>query len=159
MQDYENINIGSLMEPATIPFTFDAPAWSVLWICLFVTAISLILRLIKQYKKRQYRREAVRQIENIFQGGFTEDQMIFRLALILKQVSVLSYGREQVGMLDGHQWFDFLSKRNHQQPVFEPTSQSVFIEQLYKGKHTNIDQQTLLDFKKSAIKWIKNHHV
>lgn len=159
MEDSQNINIGSLAEPDHIGFSFDAPGWSVL-LGLFV--LILIWTGIKQYmkyRKNKYRRIAIASVEDVFNAGLPADKLVFKIAEILKRVSITSFGRAEVAHMNGIRWLEFLTRKNDDKPVFSAPLQKVFSDTLYMGEKASLDDEVYIELKEASLNWIKKHRV
>ncbi|MEM6468244.1 MAG: DUF4381 domain-containing protein [Planctomycetota bacterium] len=81
---------------------------------MFLVAIVLLwfsvlaFRLIQRYRRRAYRRQAVRELAEIKPGDF------LALSELLKRVALVSFPRERVASLAGSDWMQFLSSTNDQ---------------------------------------------
>ena len=159
MQDNQTKPIGNIIEPEPVLFTFDAPGWTILLVMLLLALILIGVWKYIQYRKNAYRREAIQTLEKTFNINTPAHQLLFQLSTILKQVSIASYGREEVAALYGEQWLSFLEEKNRNSPLFPPGIRSLFVAGLYQGNQVNIDNQKLQEIRKHSVSWIKNHHV
>ena len=56
---------GPLIEPDPIRFSFDTPGWYLLGGIIFILSCLLLIRVIKNYRKNAYRRDAIEKLGQI----------------------------------------------------------------------------------------------
>jgi hypothetical protein len=159
MEDNQNIDIGLLAEPDPIGFSFDAPGWSMLLGLLVLVLIWIAVKQYMQYRKNKYRRIAIANVEDAFSADLPADSLVFKIAEILKRVSITSYGRAEVAHLNGVHWLEFLNKKNQDTPVFSSSLQEVFSDTLYMGNKARLDKEVTIELKNASLNWIKKHRV
>jgi len=58
----ENPDLGEIIEPEAIRFSFNTPGWYILAIFSCMVVVYLLIKWIINYRKNAYRREAIKQI-------------------------------------------------------------------------------------------------
>ena len=134
-------------------FTFETIGWKVLAIVLFIGAIAVLFRQLKLYHKNKYRREAIKKLKLAEVENASSQDRINHLNIILKQVAIISFGREQVAALYGDAWFSFLDSKQ-KGSVFGKYS-NTFKNALYKD--IEVDNDTLEAISGITAKWINQH--
>ena len=145
--------LGNILEPAPLTFTFEAIGWKILTILLFIVAIAVLFRKLKLYNKNKYRREAIKKLILVEVENTSNQSKINHLNIILKQVAMTTFGREQVAALYGDAWFSFLDSKQ-KGSAFEKYA-NTFKNALYDD--IEVDNDTLEAISGITKKWI-NHH-
>lgn len=147
--------LGPLMEPEPIQFSFNTPGWHTVGILLILASIFVSYRTIKLYKKNTYRREAIKKIKKMKSSGspFELAEQLSSLLIILKLVALKSYGRQKVANLYGRTWLDFLESKS------KNTSFKKFENLISRTVYQNIapDANELMELKQLSKKWIQHH--
>ena len=159
MTETETSAIGTLMEPDPIRFSFGAPGWFILLgvglIALLIYALIVFLR----YRKRRYRREAVRLLENLEISKLAAPSFVTRIAEIIKRVSMISYGRSETATLNGQEWIGYLDRRNNGVPVLSENARKLLIGYLYNNHSAEVSENDLEELRTQTIQWINKHRV
>ncbi|MFL0354295.1 DUF4381 domain-containing protein [Xanthomarina sp. GH4-25] len=149
------LELGNIMEPAPIPFSFDTTGWKVLFVVLVVLCVYLLYRLYLNFKHNQYRRDAVAEIVALNQDAkLPELEFITKSVFILKRTALQSYPRESVASLQGNDWIAFLDKTKRDvnfSKYKQDIANAVYCETF---NNTNFNKE---EFFKMSLKWIKNH--
>lgn len=159
MQDSLTTDIGTLIEPDPIAFSFGAPGWYVLLAVLLIVLAILGVRRLMKYRKNKYRRMAMAMIESLFAERIDTDQLIFKTAELLKRVSMISFGRSQVAALNGSSWLSYMVKHDQSNYEFSPLMNKIYSSYLYQGKGKEMSEEERSAFKNESITWIKKHRV
>lgn len=139
--------LGPLIEPEAVKFTFDTPGWYVLAGLILLFAIILSLKWFKNYKKNAYRRKAIKEIESNKQSEINE------VLVLLKIVATTTFGRKEVAQLHGNEWLQFLESKAKNTPF--TNYKDDILNSLYKGIDLeNEKREIILELSK---KWIKTH--
>ena len=104
-EDFGNPWMSNLEEielPESVPFTPETIGWYLLAGLLVVALLWLALRFWKRWRADAYRREALRELDEI------ETSAPERLPELLKRVALAAYPRTQVAELSGDAWLGFL---------------------------------------------------
>lgn len=145
--------VGDILEPDPLPFTFETIGWKILGVVSLIVAIVLFYKWLKLYQKNEYRREAIQKLKLIEIQNAESQYKINQLNVILKQVAIVTFGREQVAQLYGNDWFLFLDSKNKKS---EFTKYSVnFSDAIYSDKE--VDETTLKSIFKITKTWINEH--
>ena len=155
----QTTHIGTLIEPDPIGFRFGAPGWTILLGILLILILIFAVKKYQEYKRNKYRRFAVSAIESLSTLGLSVDQLVFRIAEILKRVSITSYGRSEVARLNGKEWFDYIDHKNGNNTYFQGRSKEILSGLLYQGKKVDISMEEVQGYQNDSLNWIKKHRV
>ena len=145
--------VGDILEPDPLPFTFETIGWKIVGTVLLIVAIVLFYKWLKLYQKNKYRRGAVQKLKLIETQDTESQYKINQLNIILKQVAIITFGREQVAQLYGNDWFAFLDSKI-KKSEFAKYSMN-FSDAIYKNKE--VDETTLKSIYKITKTWINEH--
>ena len=134
-----------------------APGWWILSVLLIALVFFLFWFFRKKWKKNEYRREALVELETIHsRHRQTDDDLVFlqEIQNLLKRVALTAFPREQVAQLTDIEWIHFLGKSSGSDRFDGPAAE-VFIDDIYREKLGRS-----LDHRKLGVLarfWIKNH--
>lgn len=159
IQDSETNNagkdLGPILEPAPIKFSFDTPGWYFLGFLILLILLFTTVRWIKQYRANVYRREAIKSLDQLSlnSSDHGSGSQLIDLLIILKRVALQTYGRKEVAALYGKPWLLFLESKARN------TSFSKFQLIIAKATYEDIpiDIKDLNELKNLSKKWIRNH--
>lgn len=157
-QQGRNNAIGTLIEPEQVPFTFEAPGWTVLLVILLLALAIWGLFQYRNYLRNRYRREAIRLLDGLSPEAQLSNSHLFQIMEILKRVALTSYGRGSAGLY-GEQWFQFLTEKNKGESLFSPGSQELVVRSLYRIGDEDLTKQKMEQFLQESKDWIKKHRV
>ncbi|MFD1293743.1 DUF4381 domain-containing protein [Lutibacter holmesii] len=143
--------VGTILEPDPLPFTFETIGWKVLAVLLLIVLVFTLYKQFKLYKKNTYRRVAIKKIEAI--ESSTAQNEINNLNIVLKQVAITTFGRENVANLFGNEWLVFLDSKSKKGEFLK--YEVDFFDAIYKNKKVN--KSTLKEICKTSKNWIKTH--
>ncbi|SFN55379.1 protein of unknown function [Bizionia echini] len=150
------LELGSIMEPEPIAFTFDTLGWKVLFVILILLCLFGVWKLYLRYKHNQYRREAIAELQTLHGNTqLSEVAFITKSVFILKRTALQSYPRDQVASLKGESWLQFLNSQVSGMDFLkykEAIANAVYKEALGNEESFNKD-----DFFNMSLKWIKRH--
>ena len=153
----EDQQIGLLIEPNPIAFSFGAPGWYIL-LAIFVLILAIIaLVLYLRHKKRRYRRQASFQLQKIKESELSSTQFLSQIMSTIKQVAITSYGRESLVHLSGIKFLDLLKKRNKDKAIFPEDIEGLFSKGMYQNTELSATNRERII--KESINWINQHHV
>ncbi len=145
--------LGNILEPAPLTFTFETIGWKILAILLFIGAMAVLFRKLKLYHKNKYRREAIKKLKLAEVENISSQGKMIHLSIILKQVAIISFGREQVAGLYGDAWFSFLDSKQKNSDFGKYAN--TFKNALYND--VEVDNDTLEAISGISKKWINQH--
>lgn len=152
-QSADSLDLGPLMEPDPIKFSFDAPGWYIVAGILLTGMVLLFLKWIRNYFKNAYRRDAIKNLIALKDQDLNGKIYLSDLLTLLKIVAIKTYGRNKVAHLHGDEWISFLE--THGKNTAFTQYQDVIANAIYSD--TSIDQNVLSNISKLSIKWIKTH--
>jgi hypothetical protein len=150
--------VGKLIEPAPVPFTFDAPGWYVVGAIAALLILFFVFLLIRHYRLNLYRRHALAQlsaIEKDFSAAGTFDIMVYQADLLVKRIAMARYGRQNVSGLRGNEWISFINNK-WREKSFDCTDGQLLTQKIYQSTHpVSVDEASL--FLQKTRRWIKRH--
>lgn len=152
IQALENLDAIVLPEPVGWwPLAF---AW---WI-LLLSAVSLLIGIswyfLDQKRRNAYRKQALKQLQQIEQSALSDSEKIQSINRLLKTVAITAYGRRRVAALHHQAWVEFLQQTANyiQQPKH---LQTIFNLGYSENSATTEHYRICLEY---TQKWIKGHH-
>ncbi len=157
MNEIEKYNsaIGNLIEPESISYSFNTPGWYLVFGLILLATIIVAFIQFREYKKNEYRRQAISEIENIKQIE-NRTESILQLNNLLKIIAIQIYGRTKVAALYGKQWFGFLASSINKTENIPTNSFDDFAKALY-NKDFNLTETQFNSLVAFAILWVNNH--
>ncbi len=151
----ESQELGPILEPDPIEFSFDTPGWYILAIVLLLVFLFGIFKWIKYYHNNAYRRLAIKKLDQLISNTDEIDlaQQVTEVLTVLKLVAFQTYGRKEVATLHGKPWFSFLDSKvkSNSFSEFEPLiSKSIY-------QCIPMDANELTAFKNLSKIWIRKH--
>ena len=113
MQDSIQISgLEPMIAPEGVAFWPPAPGWYGLFAIVILALVYIAYRIVRQWRRDRYRREALRQLSRIREEGALELRPADIAALnhLLKLTAMHCYTRERVASLSGEPWLNFLSE-------------------------------------------------
>jgi hypothetical protein len=108
--------VGKLIEPAPVAFSFSAPGWYVVG-GLFLLSVFLVMYLIvRRYISNQYRRKALIFLADIEHEHCSAGEMVYETNMLIKRIAMSRYGRQRVSALRADEWIllsTALTENNH----------------------------------------------
>ena len=151
--------IGALIEPDPIAFSFGAPGWYVLLgMVLLLLLIVAIIRY-RTYRKNAYRRSAISLLTQLFEGAEEPSKKLFGIAELIKRVSITSYGRNTIVDLSWNDWITFMENKSKGKAAFSSSSIELLSNGLYQGDRLVCAEEDLRRLMNESITWIKQHRV
>ena len=149
------LELGPLMEPAPVEFTFETPGWYVVFTVLVLLTGFAFWKWLQFYRKNAYRRAALKNLETIkIQYAKTNDsQCVNDVAVLLKLVAIHAYGREKVAPLYEESWLTFLESKSKNANFKK--YQDTFNEVIYLNKEA--PAQAVNELILETKKWISAH--
>jgi len=150
------LELGAILEPDSIPFSFDTLGWKIVLVVLILLCIYVMYRLFVKYKNNQYKRDAIAEIEELIKNSEQpENIFIAKVLFVLKRTALQSYSRMEVASLQGNDWLSFLDKRasgvNFMQ-YKDDIANAIYRDTFDPETDFNKDE-----FSRMTLKWIKNH--
>ncbi len=147
--------LGQFIEPASVPFTPDAPGWYVTAaLILLILIVTGILMIYRHYKNR-YRREALKQIEQQqLTAGQNYAELLYFINALVKKMTILQHGRKKTAALQNREWLDFLNSQC-KKDIFGKEDENL-LKRLYLTEDQPEEKETLA-FTGKVKEWIKRH--
>lgn len=142
-----------LREPELISWWPLAPGWWLLCGLLLLLLLSLTWWLLRRYRANAYRRQALRQLDQLQESFRLDGDSMNTLAAVnalLKAVALRAYPRRDIAASSGGDWQAFLDSTGGD--GFPPG----FASAAYHRECPELDMETVLA---SARLWIRRHEV
>ena len=159
MQAMPPTPIGELIEPEPITFGLGAPGWYMLLGIVVLASLVYLFIAYRTYRRNKYRRVALQMLQTIKHAGFPSHHYLFRIAEVLKRVSITTYGRGELAPLNGTDWLGFLKNSNRGKSNFSEPVMDLLTRRLYQGEKLSLSDQEMEALYQESIHWIKKHRV
>ena len=143
-----------------LPVAIDAWPPAVGWWIISLLGIGILGYLgflsLRHWRKNQYRREAIADLQKLLHSYHEDTASINYLALynnLLKRVAMSHFRRDQVASLSGEAWVAFLDNSGNTQEFSMGSGQS-----LIQGNYAPASDFDAKELHKIGYAWIKNHH-
>jgi hypothetical protein len=151
-----SLDLGTIIEPEPVAFTFNTIGWQVLFLILFIGIVSIIYKIYQNYQHNKYRRNAIQSIEKIA-TTFENNQVngIIETLFILKKTALQTFSREEVASLNGEKWLDFLDQKAKHTNF--KAYKNLVAHVVYKNEmnfDNDFNKNTFISMSKT---WIKEH--
>jgi len=144
-----------LREPPPISWWPPAPGWWLLAALLCIALLVLIWLLLRRYRARAYRRQALRQLEQLrsqYQVDGDGPSYLAGANALLKSVALVSFPRRDIAASSGADWRAFLDAGLRSGQHFPED----FVSGAYRRQGAAIDVDQL---HRLAACWITRHEV
>jgi len=146
------VDIGELIEPAPVSFSFDTPGWHVVGGLILLLLLIVMYLLWRRHVRNRYRRTALQHIQQLQLKITDQRLLVYEVNIILKRIALRFRNREQVAHLRGNDWLKFLNESGKRE-LFTSDSLKV-LESVYQE---TADKSASEIFIESARKWISVH--
>ncbi|HEX6226247.1 MAG TPA: DUF4381 domain-containing protein [Chryseolinea sp.] len=152
-----NDDIGTLIEPDPVKFTWGAPGWYVLGIAVLILICAFLIMFYRHYQKNKYRRAALSWLESREGTLLTQapEQIIYDAAMLMKRIAISRYGRNHTAALRDDEWINFLNKVCKSQ-LFTAGDAEWLTRTLYQSGE-NLKESETKSFIIKTKRWIKDH--
>jgi len=161
MQDTNHISgIGPLMVPEEVASWPLAPGWYLVIALVLLPLVFLVLRFLRSWRRNEYRREALRQLEGIgkLDTGQVCSSQVAELNRLLKISAMHRYTRERVASLSGEPWLEFLGA-SCSGCDFTHAPGSLLKDSGFRGGgQLDITAEQWTGLLIEAKRWIRKHH-
>jgi len=143
-------NLHDIIVPEPVGLFPLAPGWIVLILFLLTLLFHFGWQRYLAYRKKQYRREALDELQTLKEPGREHTLALLSLA---KRTGISAYGRKSVATLSDDAWWDFMQSESKVE--VSDTLREVLTKFLYNDQDLdNKAYQTLFAVVES---WIKTH--
>jgi Domain of unknown function (DUF4381) len=152
-----NDDIGTLIEPDPVKFTWGAPGWYVLAIVLLLLICAVFIVIYRQYQKNKYRRTALSWLESKEEKMLNQspEQVIYDATMLMKRIAISRYGRSPVAGLREDEWITFLNKACKIQPF--TAADAEWLTNILYAPSGHLNESETKSFIDKTKKWIKYH--
>lgn len=148
--------IGTLIEPEPVQFTWEAPGWYVLGVMLFVVTVVITILIVRHYRRNRYRREAIAWLVNRQKDLMDQPphMIVYDATMLMKRIVISRYGRRYAAARGG-EWITFLNTCCRRD-LFSPQDDAWITQCLYVG-HTSVGDTDIQAYLNKTRTWIKSH--
>ena len=146
-------NLHDIMLPEAVGFFPLAPGWYIVLLLFLTLLLHVALNRYRRYQKDQYRREALGELAELQHSNRENAMALLSLA---KRAGISAYGRENIALLDGNKWWDFIE--NHSQAKIDLALRKEIQTLLYK-EGTTLDGSSFAALLTFITQWIATHKV
>jgi hypothetical protein len=151
MQD----EVGTLIEPASVPFTWSAPGWYVVGALLVLVVAVGLLIIYHQYRKNKYRRTALARLSWLERDlNSHPERLVYEATMLLKRMVMARYGRNQAAIRETD-WITFLNQACKTTLFAESDAQ--WITHALYAQDPAIAPDDVAQFMVKTRIWIKRH--
>lgn len=144
--------------PAPVSFWPPAIGWWILALIALSSFIALCYFIFRHHQKNRYRRLAAQELKRLYQDFQTsKNTPVFtnKINLLLKQISVICYGKKTVARLTNSDWLTFLDTHGNTQAFTQGVGQ-VLTSAPY-AKPTQLATINAEELYQCCIEWIRKH--
>ncbi len=150
--------IDEIVLPDAVSWWPSAPGWQALGVIAFLWLCYLAVRWVKRWWRDRYRREALRQLDQIQKkAGSSLNAIIATLPHYIKVAALQAYPRHDVASLTGDEWLAFLDA-HYSGPAFSNGVGEKLLSIAYlpqeQWQMTDEESRTLI---RMSRQWIKSH--
>lgn len=151
-----NDDVGTLIEPAPVTFTWGSPGWYVLGVIILLVIVIVLLIVNHHYQKNKYRKAALSFLKKKEGLLATQPvQAVYDTAMLMKRVAITRYGRTKVASLRDKEWISFLNRSCRSSMFTE--SDGVWLGRVLYIPGEPVQEKDASGFIVKAKKWIKDH--
>lgn len=150
------LELGDVIEPSPVPFTFETLGWKIVFFLIAVLLVVLGYKIYQNYKKKQYLRDAIAEIKTLKQQtDLSPVELINSILFVLKDTAMQSFGRKEVAGLYGSDWIHFLDSKVTTSQF--KADESVILDAVYKHELQQTSTFNKDQFTNKSIHWIQHH--
>jgi hypothetical protein len=152
-----NDDIGTLIEPDPVKFTWGAPGWYVLGTVLLLLICTVLIVIYRHYQKNKYRRTALSWLESKEERMLnqTPEQVIYDATMLMKRIAMSRYGRSHVAALRDDEWMTFLNNVCKSHPFTDADAK--WLTNILYASSGRLNESETKSFIDKTKKWIKYH--
>ncbi len=150
-------DFGQLIEPAPVPFTFDAPGWYVLVVIILLLLLAIVWIIIRKYRRNKYRRTALAYLQQIEKNNIEDNdyaKLVYETNMLLKRIAMAKYGRTTTAAIRGNEWIDYINSK-WRKNMFNNEDVGLLNNTIYESEVPS--PEVTLSFVNKSKKWIKSH--
>jgi len=146
-------NLHDIILPEAVGLFPLAEGWYILLLLFLTLLFHFALKQYGIYQKEQYRREAFKELIELQQKNRENFMALLSLA---KRVGLSAYGRANIAILDGDDWWDFMEE--HSQAKVGSALRQEIQTLLYQDTVT-LNESTFDAVLNFVTEWIATHRV
>jgi len=150
--------ISEIKAPPPIPWSFEAPGWTVVWMLLLLILTGILFRAFRKWRANAYRRTALaamRKVEN--HKGDRKETVLSALPRILKDTALCAYPRTHVASLSGEKWIEFLQQSYGTKGFDRVAAENLNIIAYQRPEHWWFSENEAAQTIYLAKNWIRYH--
>jgi hypothetical protein len=142
--------------PEAISLWPSAPGWQILGLIVLAWLLRQAVRWIRHWWQNRYRREALRQIDQM-QRQAPQRDVVVQLPFYLKATALQAYPREQVASLSGRDWLVFLDAHYTGPSFSSPIGEKLLSISYLPEEQWQLDDATVSKLIQMSRQWITLH--
>jgi hypothetical protein len=153
-------NLNDIVMPATTGWWPLASGWYVLAGLMLIFLCWFVYKSVKDWKANRYRRSALSELEALSEGIHSpagRSSSLRKLPALLKRTALAAFPRNEVAMLTGNDWFQFLNSTVKKQSFTENTFNTLNHISYTTGDLNNINGETANALVDACRQWLKHH--
>jgi cytochrome b subunit of formate dehydrogenase len=151
-----NDDIGTLIAPAPVQFSWNEPGWYVLGVLVLLVVVAVLFVIYRYWRRNKYRRDALSWLTERETSlmNTRPDLLVYDSTMLLKRIVMTRYGRKHATIRDS-EWIAFLNSTCNA-PLFAEQDARWLNKILYAsgGGTTTAEVSAFLNKTKN---WIKLH--
>lgn len=153
-------NLNDIVLPDAVGWWPLAPGWYFVAALLAAALLLLSYHRLRTWRNNRYRRAAVEELAVLaacLHDPKNRDSGLKSLPVLIKRVALSAYPREEVAMLSGEDWYDFLDATAGRN-VFSPDLREAFSQAAYQpGSLGKVGQETASALIQACEYWVRHH--
>lgn len=149
--NYAIRGIEEVVAPAPVSWLPTTIGWKVLAVCGLALAVWIGLRGLRRWQRNRYRRDAIKQLDNL--ADRPSDERLSGIAVLLKSTALTAWPRCEVAPLHGEPWVAWLEEAG---AGFSQSSRSLLSRGQYLRPAAE-DPRELETLSSEAAAWIRTH--
>jgi hypothetical protein len=137
-----------------------ASGWHVLAGLLLIFLCWFVYKSVTNWKANRYRRSALSELEALSEGiqnPAGRNSSLRKIPALLKRTALAVYPRNEVAMLTGEDWFQFLNSTVKKQPFTEHTFNTLNHISYTTGDLNDVNGEAANALLDACRQWLKHH--
>ena len=153
-------NLNDIVMPATTVWWPLASGWYVLAGLVLIFLCWFIYKSVSNWKANRHRRSALTELELLSEGiqnPAGRSSSLRKIPALLKRTALAAYPRNEVAMLTGDDWFQFLNSTVKKQLFTENTFNTLNHISYTTGDLNDINGEAANALVDACRRWLKHH--
>lgn len=154
-------NLNDIVMPTPVGWWPLADGWYVLAGLVFIFLCWFIYKSVKNWNANRYRRSALSELKLLSEGIQNQadrNSSLRKIPPLLKRTALAAYPRNEVAMLTGEDWFQFLNSTGKKQSFTENIFNTLNHISYSTGDLSDINNEAVNALVDACRQWL-NHHL